>query len=475
MWGEIERRRSDSSTSGTFHQSDPRARRDASLNRPRFALFPRLRALAAISLLFGFGLVAAPPPAQANWGGFCGPGGCPTLSAAIDSIIAARPNSYLHYSTWEGNSLRLCVGYFVQLKCTWNDLVSPVCPAGEEASRTAENGCALVQQASNGDACTPPAPNTPGDSTKFQQVVDFETPGPNKLAFIRSYNSMSTYDTNMGSGWRNNYSQRLLFKLGGAERWLVTADGMRRKYWNNGGVWQPKDNDTVITVETVGSGLEVTYTDDTVETYDAAGKLLSILKRNGYEQTLAYDGNGDLASVTDSYGRALTFTITDGLITGMTDPDGNVTTYVYGESDPALKLSIPDRLDEVVYPDDTPLDDTDNPREQYLYETASPPGPTTPACARPCRSTPAAPNGSTSSTTTSPTRARRPTPWASRPSIPFRRSAAATSWSRRTAWRPRAARPRSAPTPTIPTASSPATRTAKATSRTTTTATPACC
>jgi YD repeat-containing protein len=304
------------------------------------------------------------------------------LSAAIDSIIAARPNSYLHYSTWEGNSLRLCVGYFVQLKCTWNDLVSPVCPAGEEASRTAENGCALVQQASNGDACTPPAPNTPGDSTatgdtnpinlatgnKFQQVVDFETPGPNKLAFIRSYNSMSTYDTNMGSGWRNNYSQRLLFKLGGAERWLVTADGMRRKYWNNGGVWQPKDNDTVITVETVGSGLEVTYTDDTVETYDAAGKLLSILKRNGYEQTLAYDGNGDLASVTDSYGRALTFTITDGLITGMTDPDGNVTTYVYGESDPALKLSIPDRLDEVVYPDDTPLDDTDNPREQYLYE-----------------------------------------------------------------------------------------------------------
>jgi hypothetical protein len=165
MWGEIERRRSDSSTSGTFHQSDPRARRDASLNRPRFALFPRLRALAAISLLFGFGLVAAPPPAQANWGGFCGPGGCPTLSAAIDSIIAARPNSYLHYSTWEGNSLRLCVGYFVQLKCTWNDLVSPVCPAGEEASRTAENGCALVQQASNGDACTPPAPNTPGDST----------------------------------------------------------------------------------------------------------------------------------------------------------------------------------------------------------------------------------------------------------------------------------------------------------------------
>ena len=97
MSGRNEGQRTDPSTIGTFHQSDPRARRDASLNRPRPALFPRLRALAAVALLIAFGLVAAPPPALAQracWHGWetipeC-PENSPTRNMSTNSCASAE-------------------------------------------------------------------------------------------------------------------------------------------------------------------------------------------------------------------------------------------------------------------------------------------------------------------------------------------------------------------------------------------------
>jgi YD repeat-containing protein len=106
--------------------------------------------------------------------------------------------------------------------------------------------------------------------------------------------------------------------------------------------------------------------DDTVETYHSNGNLLSITWRGGYVQTLNFDANGWLTSVTDSLGRQLSFTLANGRIATMIDPDGRVYRYNYD----SINAPTVYRLSEVVYPDETPLDDTDNPRVQYVYEDA---------------------------------------------------------------------------------------------------------
>jgi RHS repeat-associated protein len=101
-----------------------------------------------------------------------------------------------------------------------------------------------------------------------------------------------------------------------------------------------------------GGGYLFTDEQDSVEAYNANGQLVSITARGGYQQTLTYT-NGLVSSVSDSFGRTLTFqynargflqsvTTPTGLIqysynaagtlVTVTYPDLSVRTYVYGEA-----------------------------------------------------------------------------------------------------------------------------------------------
>src|SRR6185437_10375267 len=96
----------------------------------------------------------------------------------------------------------------------------------------------------------------------------------------------------------------------------------------------------------------------------ATGKLLSIRTRSGYQQTMSYDANGNLASVTDSYNRTLSFTYANGVLQTMTDPDGRVYTYSYNFLSTGSPLLSPNPLlAGVTYPGAAP-----QPHVQYLYE-----------------------------------------------------------------------------------------------------------
>lgn len=72
---------------------------------------------------------------------------------------------------------------------------------------------------------------------------------------------------------------------------------------------------------------------DTVETYlvnsanSGDALLSSIQARNGYTQTLQYNGRNQLVSVTDSYNRALNFTYMNNRLQTVTTPDGLILTY----------------------------------------------------------------------------------------------------------------------------------------------------
>jgi RHS repeat-associated protein len=167
----------------------------------------------------------------------------------------------------------------------------------------------------------------------FEQVTDYETAGQNKLSYIRYYNSLASPETfacDLGSNWRSNYDRFLQFfssNLIIAER----PDGQELNFYNNNGSWT-SDGDVDYTLTQSGTTWTLTDPSDTTEVYFQAyggGLPQSITLRNGYAQTLAYDSNYDLVSVTDSYNRQLTFVNSGCNASTITTPDGLVLTYAY--------------------------------------------------------------------------------------------------------------------------------------------------
>jgi len=171
-------------------------------------------------------------------------------------------------------------------------------------------------------------------------VNDYGTAGPNVLSLSRYYNNQTpifTYAQSLGTQWRTTYDRYTDiapdYLLGVSPTTIVNErpDGSQLVFVGvNGAYTTDKVNDAILTYS--GSTYTIKFHDDTVETYIAVGKkgaLSSITYRGGYTQTMAYNGSGQLSTVTDSYGRKLTFTYTGSLLTQVTTPDSLVLTYGY--------------------------------------------------------------------------------------------------------------------------------------------------
>jgi len=187
---------------------------------------------------------------------------------------------------------------------------------------------------------------------KFEQITDYQTAGANKLGFTRYYNSTAnptTFAVSLGSHWRSTYDRYLRIASASsvtAER----ADGQNLTFTLNGGTWT-SDSDIDFKLTQSGSTWTLTDSSDGVETYATVSAteahLTSIQTRNGYTQTLSYNGSNQLISVTDSYSRSLNFTYQGGLLQKVTTPDSLVLTYGYASS--GVKAGVLDRLASVSY------------------------------------------------------------------------------------------------------------------------------
>jgi YD repeat-containing protein len=195
-----------------------------------------------------------------------------------------------------------------------------------------------------GDKCHPPGQARCGDPINlytgevFSEIIDYETAGPNKLAFKRYYNPASGNDGVFGfAEWTSNFDANL-FIYSSTEVDLFMADGKYVPIYLQNGIWTSfTDMDLRLTLS--GSTWMLTDWDDNVTTFTGTvvGSNLrptSLRTRNGYTQTLQYDTSGRLVSVTDSYGRTLTLSYngSDVKVSNVTTPDGLVLSYSYPSS-----------------------------------------------------------------------------------------------------------------------------------------------
>ncbi len=109
-------------------------------------------------------------------------------------------------------------------------------------------------------------------------------------------------------------------------------------------------------------GWRLTLTDDSIEEYDADGRLTSLTRRNGQELTFIYDLDGNLDQVINQYNQTLSYDFDlEGRVSSVTDPDGQVYIYSY---------DVIGNLSSVTFPDSTENDSSDNPTKSYHYENA---------------------------------------------------------------------------------------------------------
>jgi RHS repeat-associated protein len=125
------------------------------------------------------------------------------------------------------------------------------------------------------------------------------------------------------------------------------------------GVWKPDADVTdklVRLVDGAGNTTGWTYTvaeDNSVESYDASGKLITIQSRSGVTHSLAYSTSatpssiapyeGLLISVTNSFGRTLSFKYDrSGLVKKMIDPDSHSYEYGYDGKGYLVSITYPD-------------------------------------------------------------------------------------------------------------------------------------
>lgn len=233
-----------------------------------------------------------------------------------------------------------------------------------------------------GLSCKPLVSNPINAATgnKVQLEIDYEGIGTFPLRIVRLYNSQLNKhrldQAIVGANWTMNYGQIVSYwpTMTPNTVHLIRADGNVIEFRKNGFVWISDADESGQLIQLTDSnsnltGWKFTQSNDTVEEYDAVGKLQTITNRAGLTQTFAYgissasggdDDPDTLDTVTGPFGRTLKFSYdANKRIEILTDPENQEYRYAYDTDN---------NLESVTYPDETPGDPSDNPMRIYHYE-----------------------------------------------------------------------------------------------------------
>jgi YD repeat-containing protein len=192
-----------------------------------------------------------------------------------------------------------------------------------------EGGCGEGELAANATKCQADPVNT-ATGSYTTQVKDLALAGIG-LGFelVRTYNSGDLTEGPLGRGWTHSYQSSLSIRLKGAVVVARGAEGQRLTFQRRpDGSYASAPGGRATLVGRDG-GFELVRRDQVRYRFDAAGRLVGLVERNGQGLGFSYDSAGKLSRITDSVGRTITLSYTGGLLSAVALPDGRKVSYAY--------------------------------------------------------------------------------------------------------------------------------------------------
>ena len=234
---------------------------------------------------------------------------------------------------------------------------------GLDGIGSAGAGVTAVEEPKTGCDETTSRPVMIATGNKIQPELDFMLPTKGvPLGIMRNYSKAMSGGGIFGNKWVSNIDLSLTFvdevgltcagRLNAAvactanpattSRILAVRGGSGgASYDAADGVWVNADDGSSIAL--VGGQWVLTQANGFTETYNAKGQPVAVRDIRGVGNQYAYNGSGQLASVTHSSGRSISFAWSAGRVSMVTAPDGK--TYAYGYTGGYLSsVASPDNL-----------------------------------------------------------------------------------------------------------------------------------
>jgi YD repeat-containing protein len=215
-------------------------------------------------------------------------------------------------------------------------------------------------------SCPVADPVYPATGVTTVSETDFVSGGDLPLVFKRTYRSapFTRTDSGFGTNWFHNWQRQLdVAKASGASAQVIAYrdDGSKLAFVKDAGQWKASGGMPFTLAQSASDWTITDLTNDTRETYSAAGVLNTVSTHERHVISLTYsDANtpavvapapGLLISVTEHaedsvpyYDLVLRFAYdAKSRITQLTDPAGAVTRYGYDQHDNLVSVTWPDR------------------------------------------------------------------------------------------------------------------------------------
>ena len=235
--------------------------------------------------------------------------------------------------------------------------------------------CETNGQQSDAEDPTAGNPVVIASGAKFEVARDYSSGGLIPLTFSRSYRSFASSPFGqVGMGWSSTYDRKLVL-MSGTSVDVYTETGALQQFTKSAGTWNRTYSDMTgrlveVTSGTVFEFINAADRTDRFELVNGAFRLTQVRWRNGYQQDLTYNSaSGKLATVTDSFARALTFTWDHDLITSVEAPGQYKISYSYGRVELGLGIARGSELLTKVTRQSLVTGGTEE--IEYLYEDAN--------------------------------------------------------------------------------------------------------
>ena len=175
---------------------------------------------------------------------------------------------------------------------------------------------------------------------KYKRQIDLLFSGSGlPFGFSRFYNSQSQDQGILGYGWTSTFTDSIT--VSGSEITLVEFDGRRVKFVDVGQGKFISVADKIRVIEPEGDGYRLLEPEGLRMYFNAGGNLVAIQDINGNTQTVSYT-DGRISSVTDNFGRYLTFNYDSaGRLSALATPVGQYS-YTYDASGNLQRVDNPD-------------------------------------------------------------------------------------------------------------------------------------